>query len=58
MCLGQVDVGLNELTKRADRIKLLGQQRDELAERLTHMDLQVQCTVQVYVWGVYDMYIS
>ena len=37
----QADIGLRELTKRADRIKLLERQRDDIQERYTHMEMQV-----------------
>ena len=37
----QVEIGLRELTKRADKIKQLEQQRTELTERGQHMDFQV-----------------
>ena len=52
----QVEIGLRELTKRADRIKMLEQQRDEAQGRIEHMDMQVgTCTCTVcYTHCIHD----
>ena len=48
----QADIGLRELTKRADRIKLLERQRNELQERLQHMEFQVWDMAVVIIIGL------